>query len=125
MTTYSFTFANLTEWQAVEQIVAQENLDFGRQYKVYLHCKEGFRDVLLTVDKDGVWSYVSTKFPEDKMVLAGVTTVYADGEVEYHEEILTRAKFDVLKAATYGNPRYEDDGSFNGYATYEDLLANW
>lgn len=125
MENYSFNFANSSEWQAIERIVAQENLDFGREYKFNLYCKEGFRNVLLTIDKDGVWGYVSIILPEDEMVLAGVTTVCADGEVEYHEEILTREKFDVLKAATDGNPCYEDDGSFNGYATYEDLLANW
>lgn len=125
MENVSFNFANLSEWQAVEQIVTQENFDFDREYKFNLYCKEGFRDVSLTVDKDGVWSYVSIKIPEDKMVLAGVTVIRANGEVEYHEEILTREKFDVLEAAIGGNPCYEDDGSFNGYATYEDLLANW
>lgn len=125
MDNFSFNFANLSEWQAVEQIVAQENLDFGREYKFNLYCKEGFKDVALTIDKDGVWSYVSIELPENEMVLAGITTVCEDGKIEYHEEILTREKFNLFKAAADANPRYEDDGSFNGYAEYEDLLANW
>lgn len=125
MTNYSFNFANLSEWQAIEQIVAQENLDFGREYKFDLYCKEGFRNVLLTIDKDGVWGYASIILPEDKMVLAGITTVCEDGEVEYREEILTREEFNIFKAAADANPRYEDDGRFNGYIEYEDLLANW
>lgn len=125
METFSFNFANLSLYQAVEQIVVQENLDFGRVYNNFLVCcKEGFFALSLVVDKNGEWTYTANEMDGDP-VLAGVTTVYADGEVEYHEEILTREKFNVLKAATDGNPRYEDDGSFNGYATYEDLLANW
>ena len=125
MKTFDFNFCNLSLYQAVEQIVAQENLDFGRVYNNFqVCCKEGFFALSVTVDKDGVWTYTANKLEGD-YVLAGVTTVCADGEVEYHEEILTREKFDVLKAAADGNPRYEDDGSFNSYATYEDLLANW
>lgn len=125
MKTFSFNFANLSLYQAVEQIIAQENLDFGRIYNDFkVCCKEGFYNLSITVGKDGSWGYTANEM-EGNPVLAGVTTVCADGEVEYHEEILTREKFDVLKAATDGNPCYEDDGSFNGYATYEDLLANW
>lgn len=125
MENYSFNFANLSEWQAVEQIVVQENLDFGREYKFDLYCKEGFRNVLLTIDKDGVWGYASIILPENEMVLAGITTYCEDGEIEYRTEILTREEFNAFKAAADANPHYEDDGRFNGYVEYEDLLANW
>ena len=124
MENFSFNFANLSEWQAVEQIVAQENFDFGREYKFNLYCKEGFRDVSLTVDKDGIWSYVSIALPEDEMVLAGVTTTYENGRIEYYEIILTRSKFDALKTATDGESLHDDDNSCV-YVKYEDLLANW
>lgn len=125
MENYSFNFANLSLYQAVEQIVAQENLAFGRVYNDFkVCCKEGFFNVSITVDKDGVWGYGATEMGGDP-VLAGVTTYCEDGEIEYHTEILTREKFDAFKAAADANPRYEDDGSFNGYVTYEDLLANW
>ena len=125
MKTFDFNFCNLSLYQAVEQIVAQENLDFGRIYNDFkVCCKEGFFALSITVDKDGVWSYVANKLKDD-YVLAGVTTVCEDGEVEYHEEILTREQFDAFKGAADENPRYEDDGRFNGYIKYENLLANW
>lgn len=125
MKTLDFNFCNLSLYQAVEQIVAQENLDFGRVYSNFqVCCKEGFFALSITVDKDGVWAYTANEL-EGNYVLAGVTTVCEDGEIEYHEEILPREKFNLFKAAADTNPRYEDDGHFNGYAEYEDLLANW
>lgn len=125
MKTFSFNFANLPLYQAVEQIVAQENLDFGRVYNDFkVCCKEGFYNLSITVDKDGNWGYTANEMDGDP-VLAGITTVCEDGEVEYREEILTREEFNIFKAAADANPRYEDDGRFNGYIEYEDLLANW
>ena len=125
MEAYSFNFCNLSLYQAVEQIVAQENLDFGRVYNNFkVCCKEGFFNVSITVDKDGVWGYGATEMDGDP-VLAGVTTYCEDGEIEYHVEILPRDKFNTLKAAADAAPRYEDDHRFNGYIEYEDLLANW
>lgn len=125
MKTFSFNFASLPLYQAVEQIVAQENLDFGRVYNDFkVCCKEGFYNLSITVDKDGNWGYTANEMDGDP-VLAGITTVCEDGEVEYREEILTREEFNIFKAAADANPRYEDDGRFNGYIKYEDLLANW
>lgn len=125
METFSFNFANLSLYQAVSQIVAQENLDFGRVYNNFLVCcKEGFFALSLVVDKDGEWTYTANEMDGDP-VLAGVTTVCEDGEIEFHEEILPREKFNALKASADANPRYEDDHRFNGYIEYVDLLANW
>ena len=124
MKTFVFNFCNLSLYQAVEQIVAQENLDFGRVYNnSRVFCNEGFFALSITIDKDGVWAYTANELVGD-YVLAGVTTICEDGEVEYHEEILTREQFNLFKAAGEENPCYEDDGRFNGYVKYEDLLAN-
>ena len=125
MKTFDFNFCNLSLYQAVEQIVAQENLDFGRVYSNFqVCCNEGFFALSITVDKDGVWAYTANELEGD-YVLAGVTTYCENGEIEYHEEILTRVEFNLFKAIADANPHYEDDGHFNGYVEYEDLLANW
>ena len=124
MKTFVFSFCNLSLCQAVEKIVATENLDFGRVYSNFqVYCNEGFFALSITIDKDGTWAYTANKLEGD-YVLAGVTTVCEDGEIEYHPEILTREQFNLFKAAADANPHYEDDGRFNGYVEYEDLLAN-
>lgn len=124
METFSFNFANLSLYQAVSQIVAQENLDFGRVYNNFLVCcKEGFFALSLVVDKDGEWTYTANEMDGDP-VLVGITVIH-DGDVEYHEEILTRKKFDELKTTACGNPIYDEDGICLECIKYEDLLANW
>lgn len=124
MERFDFNFANLSEEQAREAILSTENLDFGRVYNFGLFCKEGFKALTLTMSKDGAPSWESVEMTGDP-VLAGITTHCEDGEIEYRTEILTREEFDAFKAAADANPRYEDDGRFNGYIEYEDLLANW
>ena len=124
MERFDFNFANLSEEQAREAILSTENLDFGRVYNFGLFCKEGFKALTLTMSKDGAPSWESIEMIGD-LVLAGITTYCEDGEIEYRTEILTREEFNAFKAAADANPRYEDDGHFNGYVEYEDLLANW
>ena len=123
MKSYSFIFANLSEYQAIEQIVAQENLDFGRIYNFNLCCKEGFKAVTLTVDKDGTWAYVSNEMKGD-YVAAALTVYNEDGRIEYREEILPRQTFKALKEDAT-NPRYDVEHPYNGHTDYVDLLGAW
>ena len=108
MYTHSFSFSDLREWNAVEQIVAQENLDFGRAYHFAVYCADGFREVMLIVDKDGVWSYTSKQL-EDNPVLVGITTYRSDGTLSYHEEVMPYDKYEAL-------PDEDDDISYETLA---------
>ena len=121
---YSFNFANLGEWQTINQIVKQENLDFGREYKFRILCKEGFREISLTIDKDGVWGYGGVIMPDDDTVLVGKTTYSSDGAVQYEEEILTKDEYKKALEIESKWQRYAEDGKFLGCVEYEDLLAN-
>ena len=118
-------YANLALDQAIMAIIDTEDLvnKGAEKYTVNFYCNEGFYSATISIDVDSVYAYVANKLEGD-YVLAGVTTYCEDGEIEYHEEILTREEFNLFKAAADANPHYEDDGRFNGYVEYEDLLAN-
>lgn len=111
----TYNYSNLPLYTAIEHVV-KNNYDNQGRYYFDLACKDGFYDVLVLVDENGVWTYnaIEIKYPDDEPVLVGITTYEEDGSITYEEQIIPRK---TLVAARANVP--ED------VAVFDDVLGEW
>ena len=110
----TYNRVNLNLYTAIENIVENELTESRNHFD--LVCKDGFYDVIVLVDENGIWSYnaIEIKYDEDEPVFVGITTYEEDGSITYEEMILPRKTFYAARAH-----------ALEDRAEYEDLLANW
>lgn len=118
----TYNFSNLELYQAIEHIVKNENLNTDEKYQFDISVKEGFFNVVLAIDTDGVWAYNIVEIVFDakdgKPHLVAITNYNEDGSISRKFEIMSEMSFYELKGIAACN---DIETNFE----VEDVLAGW
>lgn len=108
MTTHNYS--NLSLYQAIEHIATYK--DKNTKEKFLLYCKDGFFDVLLTVDDNKEFCYNAIELYN--MVLVGWMRRFSDGTSQDGIEIMKRSEYEEKL-----------NNLDRTYTMFDDMLEGW